>query len=90
MTTQMFTFMFGCLGQLFQHTGMQLPPQPSQQQLQADPRAPLPLVGGFMNIPISTFLVSPLLQTRMFPVPQTTTPQTTVALSTFLEQLRQC
>jgi hypothetical protein len=25
MTTQMFTFMYGCLGQLFQQSGLQLP-----------------------------------------------------------------
>jgi hypothetical protein len=31
MTTQMFTFMSGCLGQLFQQSGMQLPQFPTAQ-----------------------------------------------------------
>jgi hypothetical protein len=87
MTTQMFTFMSGCLGQLFQQSGMQLPQIPTPQQLQADPTAPLLAAGGFMNVPIVSFPQSPLLQTRMFVVLQTTTPQL-VAATTFLEQLQ--
>jgi hypothetical protein len=55
MTTQMFTFMSGCLGQLFQQSGMQLRQFPTTQQLQADPTAPLPPAGGFVNIPIASF-----------------------------------
>jgi hypothetical protein len=61
MTTQMFTFMSGCLGQLFQQSGMQLPQFPTAQQLQADPTTPLPPAGGFMNIPLASFPQSPLL-----------------------------
>jgi hypothetical protein len=69
MTTQMFTFIFGCLGQLFQQSGLQLLQFPTTQQLQADPTAPLPPVGGFVNIPLASFSRSPLLQTGMFVVP---------------------
>jgi hypothetical protein len=84
MATQMFTFMSGCLGQLFQQSGLQLPQFPTSQQLQTDPTAPLPLAGGFMNIPLASFPQSPLLQMGMFAVPQTTTPQS-VASTTFLD-----
>jgi hypothetical protein len=87
MTTQMFTFMSGCLGQLFQQSGMQLPQFPTAQQLQADLTAPLPPAGGFMNIPLASFPQSPLLQTGMFAVPQTAIPQT-VASTTFLDLLQ--
>jgi hypothetical protein len=87
MTSQMFTFMSGCLGQLFQQSGMQLPQPPTTAQLQADPTAPLPRAGGFVNVPLATFPQSPLLQTGMFVVPQTTTPQSAVT-SSFLDQLQ--
>jgi hypothetical protein len=87
MTTQMFTFMSGCLGQLFQQSGMQVPQFPTAQQLQADLTAPLPPAGGFMNIPLASFPQSPLLQAGMFAVPQTTIPQT-VASTTFLDLLQ--
>jgi hypothetical protein len=87
MTSQMFTFMSGCLGQLFQQSGLQLPQPPTAQQLQADTTAPLPPAGGFMNVPLATFPQSPLLQTGMFAVPQMTTPQAAVT-STFLDQLQ--
>jgi hypothetical protein len=87
MTTQMFTFMSGCLGQLFQQPGMQLPQFPIAQQLQADPTAPLPPAGGFVNISLASFPQSPLLQIGMFAVPQTTTPQA-VASTTFFDQLQ--
>jgi hypothetical protein len=74
MTSQMFTFMSGCLGQLFQQSGIQLPQPPTTAQLQADPIEPLPPVGGFVNVPLATFPQSPLLQMGMFAVPQTSTP----------------
>jgi hypothetical protein len=61
--------------------------QPTAQQLQADPTAPLPPAGGFVNVPLATFPQSPLLQTGMSTVPQTTTPQAAVT-STFLDQLQ--
>jgi hypothetical protein len=83
----MFTFMFGCLGQLFQRSRMQLPQPLTSAQLQADPTTPLPTAGGFVNVPLATFPQSPLLQTGMFAAPQTTTPQATVT-STFLDQLQ--
>jgi hypothetical protein len=63
LTSQMFTFMSGCLGQLFQQSGLQIPQPPTTVELQADPTAPLPPAGGFVNIPMSTFPQSPLLQT---------------------------
>jgi hypothetical protein len=79
--------MSGYLGQLFQQSGMQLPQLPTTQQLQANPTAPLPAVGGFVNIPLASFPQLPLLQTGIFAVPQTTTPQS-VAATTFLHQLQ--
>jgi hypothetical protein len=87
LTSQMFTFMSGCLGQLFQHSRLQLPQPPTTAELQADPTAPLPPAGRFVNIPLSTFPQSPLLQIGAFAVPQTTTPQATVT-SFFLDQLQ--
>jgi hypothetical protein len=87
LTSQMFTFMSGCLGQLFQQSGLQLPQPPTTVELQADPTAPLPPAGGFVNVPLSTFPQTPLLQTGTFAVPQTTTPQAAVTTS-FLAQLQ--
>jgi hypothetical protein len=87
LTTQMFTFISGCLGQLFQQSGMHLPQLPTTQQLQVDPTAHLLAAGWFVNIPLASFPQSPLLQTGMFAVPQTTTPQS-VAATTFLGQLQ--
>jgi hypothetical protein len=87
LTSQMFTFMSGCLGQLFQQSGLQLPQPPTTAELQADPTAPLPPAGGFVNVSLSTFPQTPLLQTGTFAVPQTTTPQAMVT-SSFLAQLQ--
>jgi hypothetical protein len=87
MTYQMFTFMSGCLSQLFQQSGMQLTQPPTTAQLQADPTAPLPPAGGFVNIPLEPFPQSPLFYTGMFAVPKTTTPQAAVT-SSFLDQLQ--
>jgi hypothetical protein len=55
LTSQMFTFMSGCLGQLFQQSGLQLPQPPTTAELQADPTVPLPPAGGFVNVPLATF-----------------------------------
>jgi hypothetical protein len=87
LTSQMFTFMSGCLGQLFQQSGLPLPQPPTTAELQADPTTPLPPAGGFVNVHLSTFPQSPLLQTGAFAVPQTTTPQAVVT-SSFLAQLQ--
>jgi hypothetical protein len=87
LTSHMFTFMSGCLGQLFQQPGLQLPQPPTTAELQADPTAPLPPAGGFVNVPLSTFPQTPLLQTGAFAVPQTTTPRAAVTTS-FLAQLQ--
>jgi hypothetical protein len=56
MASQMFTFMSGCLGKLFQQSGIRIPQPPTTAQLQADPTAPLPPAGGFVNVPLATFL----------------------------------
>jgi hypothetical protein len=66
---------------------MQLPQLHTTQQLQADLTAPLPAVGGFVNVSIASFPQLPLLQTGMFTVSQTMIPQSVVA-TTFLEQLQ--
>jgi hypothetical protein len=87
LTSQMFTFMSGCLGQLFQQSGLQLPQPPTFAELQADSTAPLLPAGGFVNVPVATFPQSPLHQTGAFAVPQTTTPQSAVT-SSFLDQLQ--
>jgi hypothetical protein len=87
LTSQMFTFMSGCLGHLFQQSGLQPPQSPTTAELQADPTAPLPPTGGFVNVPLTNFPQSPLLQTGAFAVPQTTTPQAAVT-SSFLAQLQ--
>jgi hypothetical protein len=87
LTSHMFTFMSGCLGQLFQQSGLQLPQPPITAELQADPTAPLPPASGFVNVPLATFPQSPLLQTGAFAVPQTTTPQAAVTTS-ILAQLQ--
>jgi hypothetical protein len=87
LTSQMFTFMSGCLGQLFQQSGLQLPQPPTPAELQADQTMPLPLAGGFVNVPLTNFPQSPLLETGAFAVPQTTTPQAAVT-SSFLAQLQ--
>ena len=66
---QMFTFFSGCFGQLFRHTGLPEPQIPTPQQLQFDPTAPAPLVGGFVQTPLASFPMSPLLQTGVFASP---------------------
>jgi hypothetical protein len=53
LTSHMFTFMSGFLGQLFQQSGLQLPQPPTSAELQADPTAPLPPAGGFVNVPLA-------------------------------------
>ena len=61
----------GCFGQLYRHTGLPEPQLPTPQQLQFDPTTPAPPVGGFVQTPLASFLMSPLVQTRLFasPVP---------------------
>jgi hypothetical protein len=69
LNSQMFTFMPGCLGQLFQQSGLQLPQPPTTAEQQADPTAPLPPAGGFVNVALAIFPQSPLLQTWAFAAP---------------------
>ena len=73
---QMFTFFSGCFGQLYRHTGLPEPQLPTPQQLQFDPTAPAPPVGGFVQTPLSSFPMSPFLQTGLFasPVPTAALP----------------
>ena len=68
----MFTFFSGCFGQLYRHTGLPEPQLPTPQQLQFDPTAPSPPVGGFVQTPLASFPLSPLLQTVMFASPAAT------------------
>jgi hypothetical protein len=79
--------MSGCLDQLFQQSGIQLPQPPTTAQLQADLTTPLPPAGGFVNVPLAPFPQSPLLRTGMLAVPQMTTPQAAVT-SSFRDQLQ--
>ena len=64
---QMFTFFSGCFGQLYR--GLPEPQLPTPQQLQFDPTAPAPPVGGFVQTPLASFPMSPLLQTGLFASP---------------------
>ena len=65
----MFTFFSGCFGQLYRHTGLPEPQLPTPQQLQFDPTAPPPPAGGFVQTPLASFPMSPLLQTGVFAAP---------------------
>ena len=65
----MFTFFSGCFGQLYRHTGLHEPQLSTPQQLQFDPAAPPPPAGGFVQTPLASFPMSPLLQTRVFAAP---------------------
>ena len=72
----MFTFFSGCFGQLYRHIGLPEPQLPTPQQLQFDPTAPAPPVGGFVQTPLASFPLSPLLQTGMFASPAATSTST--------------
>ena len=74
----MFTFFSGCFGQFYRHTGLPEPQLPTPQQLQLDPTAPAPPAGGFVQTPLASFPMSPLLQTGLFASP---TPTSTTALA---------
>ena len=65
----MFTFFSGCFGQLYRHTGLPEPQLPTPQQLQFDPTAPAPPVGSFVQTPLASFPMSPLLQIGVFASP---------------------
>ena len=70
-TTQMFTWLAGCIGVLYQNAGL-APPAPPQLQVPPTATTPLPsVVGGFQQIPIAPIPQSPLLQTGVFPPPVT-------------------
>src|SRR6185503_19184500 len=43
--------------QLYRHTGLPEPQLPTPQQLQFDPTAPAPPVGGFVQTPLASFLM---------------------------------
>ena len=72
---QMFTFFSECFGQLYRHTRLPEPQLPTPQQFQFDPTAPAPPAGGFVQTPLASFPMSPLLQTGVFASPApTSTP----------------
>jgi hypothetical protein len=66
---QMFTFFSGCLGTLYRHSDLPEPPLPRPQQLQYNPATPPPPAGGFMQTPLASFSISPLLQIGVFAAP---------------------
>ena len=66
---QMSTFFSGCFGTLYRHQGLPEPQFPTSQQLQFDPSGPPPLIGGFVQTPLASYPMSPLLQTRVFAMP---------------------
>ena len=66
---QMFTFFSGCFGTLYRHQGLSEPQFPTSQQLQYDPSGPSPLIGGFVQTPLASYPMSPLLQTGVFAMP---------------------
>ena len=65
----MFTFFSGCFGTLYHHQGLPEPQFPTTQQLQYDPSGPPPPIGGFVQTPLASYLMSPLLQTGVFAMP---------------------
>ena len=66
---QMFTFLSGCFGTLYRQTGLPEPQLPTPQQLQFDSAAPPPPASGFVQTPLASFPMSPLLQTGVFAAP---------------------
>ena len=65
----MFTFFSGCLETLYRHSGLPEPLLPTPLQLQYDPDAPPPPAGSFVQTPLASFPISPLLQTGVFVAP---------------------
>ena len=61
MQQQMFTYLSGCIGTLYRHSGLPEPELPTTQQLQYDPSAPPPPIGGYVQTPLASFPMSPLL-----------------------------
>ena len=73
---QIFTFFSVCFGQLYRHTGLPEPQLPTPQQLQFDSTALAPPVGGFVQTPLASFPMSPLLQAGLFASPAPTSTPT--------------
>ena len=65
----MYTYLSGCIGTLYRHSGLPEPELPTTQQLQYDPSAPPPPIGGYVQTPLASFPMSPLLQTGVFAAP---------------------
>jgi len=63
------TFFSGCFGTLYRHLGLLEPQLPTTQQLQFDPSGPPPPIGGFVQTPLASYPMSPLLQTGVFGSP---------------------
>ena len=65
----MYTYLSGYIGTLYRHSGLPEPELPTTQQLQYDPFAPPPPIGGYVHTPLASFPMSPLLQTGVFAAP---------------------
>ena len=56
-------------GTLYRHLGLLEPQFPTSQQLQFDLSGPPPPIGGFVQTPLASYPMSPLLQTGVFAMP---------------------
>ena len=63
------TFFSGYFGTLYRHLGLLEPQFPTSQQLQFDLSGPPPPIGGFVQTPLASYPMSPLLQTGVFAMP---------------------
>ena len=63
------TFFSGYFGTLYRHLGLPEPQLPTSQQLQFDLSGPPPPIGGFVQTPLASYPMSPLLQTGVFATP---------------------
>ena len=63
------TFFSGYFGTLYRHLGLPEPQFPTSQQLQFDLSGPPPPIGGFVQTPLASYPMSPLLQTGVFAMP---------------------
>ena len=91
MQQQMFNFFSGCFRSIYNHLELPQPQLPTTQQLQYYPAGPPPPVGGFVQTPLASFPLSPLLQTGVFasPAPPVTAAQVTQpdSLAAILQRL---
>ena len=69
MQQQMYTYLSGCIGILYRHSRLPEPELPTTQQIQYDPSAPPPPIGGYVQTPLASFPMSPVIQTLVFAAP---------------------